>query len=250
MSAEAKTPSSLFSLDLNHEHTFIMYLVKTPRLVQKLLPNFHWKVSSPSASPTIYFTFDDGPIPQLTPWVVEQLEAFDAKATFFCVGNNVRRYPELVKATLAAGHSIGNHTMHHLDGWQSDNMPYFHDVRHCAVQVKTSLFRPPYGRLKPSQAQFLQRHYQVVMWDVLSGDFDPELTAEDCFQNVVRNAGPGSIVVFHDSLKAEKKVRDILPRLLAHYAALGYRFEALTPELLTQGVSATVEAGPQLRAAS
>lgn len=113
-------------------------------------------------------------------------------------------------------------------------------------RVKSSLFRPPYGRLKPSQAQFLQRHYEVVMWDVLSGDFDPELTAEDCYQNVVNNARPGSIVVFHDSLKAEDKLRDFLPRLLAHYAALGYRFEALTPELLSQGATQAI---PALQAA-
>ncbi|MEM9258719.1 MAG: polysaccharide deacetylase family protein [Bacteroidota bacterium] len=200
-----------------------------------------------SDAPTIYFTFDDGPIPQLTPWVLDQLAEFDAKATFFCVGNNVRRYPELVDQILDAGHSVGNHTMHHLDGWKSDNVPYFHDVRHCAVQVKSSLFRPPYGRLMPSQAQFLQRHYEVVMWDVLSGDFDPELTAEDCYQNVVNNARPGSIVVFHDSLKSEDKLRDFLPRLLAHYAALGYRFEALTPELLTQTVTPAI---PALQTAS
>lgn len=211
-----------------------MYLVKTPRVIQKLFPNFHWQVDNPEG-PVIYLTFDDGPIPEVTPWVVEQLAEYNAKATFFCVGDNARRHPELMRATLAAGHSVGNHTMHHLDGWKSENLPYFHDIRHCAMQVKSSLFRPPYGRIKPSQAQFLQRHYQVVMWDVLSGDFDPNLTAEACYQNVVRNARPGSIVVFHDSLKAKDKVKNILPRLLAHYAALGYRFEALTPELLTQG---------------
>lgn len=210
-----------------------MYLIKTPRVIQKLFPSFHWSVE-PTAEPVVYFTFDDGPIPQLTPWILEQLEAYNAKATFFCVGNNARRYPEILAQTIAAGHSVGNHTMHHLDGWKSENIPYFHDIRHCALQVKSSLFRPPYGRLKPAQAQFLTRHYEVVMWDVLSGDFDPELTGEDCFQNVVRNANPGSIVVFHDSLKAEEKVREILPRLLAHYAALGYRFDALTPELLAQ----------------
>ncbi len=212
-----------------------MYLVKTPRVIQKLFPNFHWTAPS-TAAPTLYFTFDDGPIPEVTPWVIEQLAAFNAKATFFCVGDNARKYPELMRATLAAGHSVGNHTMHHLDGWKTENMPYFHDIRHCSNEVRSSLFRPPYGRIKPSQAQFLQRHYQVVMWDVLSGDFDPNLTAEDCFQNVVRNATAGSIIVFHDSLKAEDKLRNILPRLLAHYAALGYRFEALTPELLAENI--------------
>ena len=210
-----------------------MYLVKTPRVIQKMFPNFHWNVESKD-SPVLYLTFDDGPIPEVTPWIQEQLAAYDAKATFFCVGDNARRYPKLMQATIDAGHTVGNHTMHHLDGWQTDKLPYFHDIRHCAKYVPGSLFRPPYGRLKPSQAQFLQRHYQVVMWDVLSGDFDQSLSAEDCYQNVVRNARPGSIVVFHDSLKAKSKVRETLPRVLAHYAELGYRFAALTPELLAE----------------
>ncbi len=213
-----------------------MYLIKTPRFIQKLFPNYHWRVDQTGEQPTIYLTFDDGPIPQLTPWVLEQLARYNAKATFFCVGNNVRRYPAVLQQTLAAGHTVGNHTMHHLDGWKTDNVPYFHDVRHCAVQLKTSLFRPPYGRLKPSQAQFLQRHYTVVMWDVLSGDFDPELTPEDCYDNIVDNARPGSIVVLHDSLKAEENVRAILPRILEHYTQLGYTFASLTPELLLDPV--------------
>ncbi len=213
-----------------------MYLIKTPRFIQKLFPNYHWRVDQDTDQPTLYLTFDDGPIPQLTPWVLEELAKYDAKATFFCVGNNVRRYPAVHQQTLDAGHTVGNHTMHHLDGWKTDNVPYFHDARHCAVQLKTSLFRPPYGRLKPSQAQFLQRHYNVVMWDVLSGDFDPELTPEDCYDNVVDNARPGSIVVMHDSLKAEENVREILPRILQYYTERGYAFASLTPELLLDRV--------------
>lgn len=211
-----------------------MYLIKTPRFIQKLFPNFHWRVSEQSLNPTIYLTFDDGPIPQLTPWVLEQLAGYGAKATFFCVGNNVRRYPAVLQKVVEAGHTVGNHTMHHLDGWKTDNVPYFHDVRNCAAQLKTTLFRPPYGRLKPSQTQFLQRHYNIVMWDVLSGDFDPELTAEDCYDNVVDHARSGSIVVLHDSLKAEAKLREILPRLLSYYSERGYAFAALTPDVLAQ----------------
>ena len=211
-----------------------MYLVKTPRVIQKLFPNFHWRVESEAERPTLYLTFDDGPIPQLTPWVLEQLEQYDAKATFFCVGNNVRRHPEVLRQVVAAGHTVGNHTTHHLDGWKTDNVPYFHDVRNCAVKLKTSLFRPPYGRLKPTQIQFLQRHYDIVMWDVLSGDFDPELTAEDCFDNVTQNARSGSIVVLHDSLKAEEKLRQFLPRLLRHYTERGFAFDRITPDILTE----------------
>lgn len=211
-----------------------MYLVKTPRVIQKLFPNFHWRVETPADRPTLYLTFDDGPIPQVTPWVLEQLERYDAKATFFCVGNNVRRHPRVLQQVLDAGHTVGNHTTHHLDGWKTDNVPYFHDVRNCAVTLKTTLFRPPYGRLKPSQVQFLQRHYNIVMWEVLSGDFDPELSADDCFDNITQNARSGSIVVLHDSLKAEDKLRQLLPRLLEHYHARGFAFDRITPELLSE----------------
>ena len=212
-----------------------MYLVKTPRVIQKLFPNFHWRGAAERAgAPVLYLTFDDGPIPEVTPWVLEQLAAYDATATFFCVGNNIRKHPALLRRVREAGHAVGNHTMHHLDGWKSDNIPYFHDIRHCAKLTRSELFRPPYGRLRPSQAQFLQRHYEIVMWDVLSGDFDPELDGRDCAQNVIRNAGPGSIVVFHDSLKAAAKLREALPVVLEDFAARGYVFRALTPAILTR----------------
>lgn len=209
-----------------------MYLVKTPTIIQKMFPNFHWKVAT--EEPVIYLTFDDGPIPEVTPWVLEQLQQYDARATFFCVGANVERHPNLLRQVLAAGHTVGNHTMTHKDGWLTENLPYFHDIRHAGKLVDSSLFRPPYGRLKPAQAQFLQRHYDVVMWDVLSGDFDPHLMPTDCVQNVVRHAKPGSIVVFHDSLKARENLEYALPRVLKHFTERGYRFGALTADLLHQ----------------
>jgi peptidoglycan-N-acetylglucosamine deacetylase len=202
-----------------------MYLVKTPKVIQNLFPNFTWKI--PSEEPVLYLTFDDGPIPGVTPWVLEQLAAYEAEATFFCVGENIRKFPEVFQQVVAAGHSVGNHTQHHLDGWATDNLPYYHDVRRCAQLVNSDLFRPPYGRLRPRQAQFLQRHYQIIMWDVLSGDFDPHLSPERCLRNVTDNAGPGSIVVFHDSRKAEEKLRYVLPRVLDHFAERGYRFAGL-----------------------
>lgn len=212
-----------------------MYLVKTPKVIQNLFPNFHWRVATDE--PVLYLTFDDGPIPNVTPWVLEQLEAFNAKATFFCVGENVRKHPQLLEQVLDAGHTVGNHTMHHLDGWTSENLPYFHDIRHASKLVNSSLFRPPFGRLKPRQAQFLQRHYDIVMWDVLSGDFDPHLKPEECVKNVINNASNGSIVVFHDSLKAQGKLEYALPRVLKYFAERGYRFGKLTPELLTKPVA-------------
>jgi peptidoglycan/xylan/chitin deacetylase (PgdA/CDA1 family) len=205
-----------------------MYLVKTPKFIQELFPNFTWKI--PTEEKVLYLTFDDGPIPGVTPWVLEQLAQYDAKATFFCVGNNIEKHPEVFEEVKAAGHSIGNHTFNHLNGWSSDNLPYFHNIRHCANLTKTILFRPPYGKLRPRQTQFLLRHYRIVMWDVLSGDFDPNITEEQCLLNVTRNVEPGSIVVFHDSLKAEEKLRYALPKALAYFAEQGYRFEALNEQ--------------------
>ena len=205
-----------------------MYLVKTPKFIQELFPNFTWKV--PTQEKVLYLTFDDGPIPSVTPWVMEQLAQYDAKATFFCVGENVRQHPDVFDQLIEAGHTVGNHTQHHLNGWTSENIPYFHDVRHGANITKSDLFRPPFGKLRPRQVQFLLRHYRIIMWDVLSGDFDPSISEEQCLNNVIRNAANGSIVVFHDSLKAEDKLRYALPKTLAHFAALGYRFEALNPQ--------------------
>ena len=182
----------------------------------------------------MYLTFDDGPVPGVTPWVLEQLQAYHAKATFFCVGDNIRKHPHVFQKVIASGHAVGNHTFNHLNGWTTENIPYFHNVRHCANQVHSVLFRPPYGRLKPKQAQFLQRHYRIVMWDVLSGDFDPKISAEQCLANVTDNAEPGSIIVFHDSLKAEDKLRTVLPQVLEHFSRQGYQFEKLNEqEVLT-----------------
>ncbi len=202
-----------------------MYMVKTPQFIQNLFPNFTWRI--PTEDKVLHLTFDDGPIPEVTPWVVDLLEKFRAKATFFCVGDNIKKYPNVFQQVLNAGHSVGNHTFNHLNGWGTDNIPYFHNVRNCASMVHTALFRPPYGRLKPKQAQFLQRHYRIVMWDVLSGDFDPNISEEQCLNNVIENAKRGSIVVFHDSLKAENKLSYVLPRVLEHFTNRGYRFEAL-----------------------
>lgn len=203
-----------------------MYLVRTPSAVQNLFPNFTWRI--PGAEKELFLTFDDGPIPEVTPWVIEQLAAYDAKATFFCVGENAFRSPDLMHSLHEAGHITGNHTFNHLSGWTSEHVPYLHNVRKCAPLVQTNLFRPPYGRIRPRQAQFIMRHYQIVMWDVLSADFDGSISPEQCLKNVTTNAGPGSIVVLHDSLKAETNLRYALPRILDHFAEAGYTFNALS----------------------
>lgn len=199
-----------------------MYLVKTPKFIQNLFPNFIWKVQD--TEKVLYLTFDDGPIPEVTPWVLEQLKAYNAKATFFCVGENVEKNRTVYNQVKAQGHAVANHTYNHLNGWLEDNASYFVNIRKCAALVKSNLFRPPYGKLKRKQAQFLQRHYQIIMWDVLSGDFDPKITKEECLNNVLEHSNPGSIIVFHDSLKANDKLRYTLPKVLKHFSELGYTF--------------------------
>ena len=219
-----------------------MYLVKTPRFMQAMFPNYTWNVKTEEK--VIYLTFDDGPIPEVTPWVLDMLEKYDAKATFFCVGENVEKHPSVFEQVLDAGHAVGNHTFSHLNGWETDILPYFHNVRHCANLVQSGLFRPPYGKLTPKQTQFLARHYRIVMWDVLSGDFDQTISKDDCFNNVILSAHRGSIVVFHDSLKAESRMKYALPRVLEHFTEKGYRFESL------QNVLAKPERKPFLAAAA
>jgi len=204
-----------------------MYLIKTPGFVQGLFPNFTWKI--PNASKEIYLTFDDGPAPGTTQWILDLLESYDAKATFFCVGENVEKYPEIFNKIKEGGHRVGNHTYNHLAGWSTDNIEYFHNVRKCAQLVDSSLFRPPYGKMKPSQVQFLQRHYQIVMWDVLSGDFDEEMTSEKCVQNVLRNSKSGSIIVFHDNYKSFDILQKALPLILENLKSRGYVFKAIEP---------------------
>jgi len=208
-----------------------MYLTKTPEFVQKMFPNLVWKVKA-NSSKTIYLSFDDGPIPEITPWVLDLLKSYSAKASFFCVGENVSKNPEIYSRILNEGHSVGNHTHTHISGWKSKNLDYFRDVQNCQELVQSNLFRPPYGRLKKKQALFLQRKYQVIMWDVLSGDFDRGLSKELCLENVLNKTSEGSIVVFHDSIKAKDKLQFVLPEMLSHFSEKGYSFKNL--EVLNQ----------------
>lgn len=209
-----------------------MYLVKTPQFIQSFFPNFVWKM--PSKDKSIYLTFDDGPVPEVTPWVLKTLEDYGAKATFFCVGENVKNNPDIFASILEQGHSVGSHTFNHLNGWSTENIKYFHNVRRGAYEVKSELFRPPYGRLMPKQAMFLQRHYDIVMWDVLSGDFDPTISRERCLNNVIDNASEGSIVVFHDNIKANDNLEYALPRVLEHFIKEGYMFKSIEEAILDQ----------------
>lgn len=189
------------------------------------MPGYTWRI--PTSDRTLFLTFDDGPIPEVTPWVLNTLRAFEAKATFFCVGDNVRKHPAVFQQVVGDGHAVGNHTFNHLNGWKTDTAAYLQNVAKCQKMVHSNWFRPPYGRLKPAQKKALLRDYQIVMWDVLSGDFSPNITPEKCLDNVLAHAKKGSIVLMHDSLKAERNLRYTLPRVLEHFKEKGFQFEAL-----------------------
>ncbi len=204
------------------------YLPYIPRWYQALFPKRIWRLSADATTPKIYLSFDDGPIPEVTPWVLKQLESYQAKATFFCIGDNVRKHPEVFAAVQAAGHRIGNHTYNHLKGSKHDVAIYLENVKACEEYFQTDLFRPPYGRIKKAQAQALSRaNYKIVMWDVLSGDWDPSRTPADCLKDVKKYSRPGSVIVFHDSLKAWPRLQNVLPLILEHFHQKGYQFASL-----------------------
>jgi len=202
-----------------------MYIAKMPKVVQCFLPNYTWHI--PTTEKVLYLTFDDGPIPEATPWVLDVLLQYNAKATFFCVGDNVRKHPAVFQRILSEGHAVGNHTFNHLNGWKTHTFNYLKNVQRCGEVVPSPFFRPPYGALRPAQLRKLKTRYQIVMWDVLSGDFDPTITPDQCLHNVLDNVQPGSIILFHDSLKAAQRLQFALPKVLEKLMGEGWRFERL-----------------------
>ncbi len=213
-----------------------MYFIKAPWLLKKLYPSFTWRM--PATEKVLYLTFDDGPHQTATPFVLDELKKYDAKATFFCIGKNVVSQPLLYKRILSEGHTTGNHTYRHLDGWKSDDTDYINDIVEAAQHIDSRLFRPPYGKIKRFQAKVLQQRenpshklFSIVMWDVLSGDFDIHLSPQDCLKNVLRHAEAGSVIVFHDSTKAWSRMSFCLPKVLEHYSREGYTFKALPDRL-------------------
>lgn len=210
----------------------MFYLAKTPNWVIKLFPKSTWRL--PGGEKNIYLTFDDGPHPAITPFVLNELDKYGARATFFCIGANVARYYPLYKEILSRGHAVGNHTHNHLNGWKMKTEAYIADVLKAGEYIDSGLFRPPYGRITKKQHRGLvklNRPFQVVMWTVLSGDFDTRLTGEQCLVNVLKNTGSGSVVVFHDSEKAEERLRYCLPEILKHFSEKGYSFKKIEPGL-------------------
>lgn len=206
----------------------MIYPVKTPAWMRLIYPQALWRM--PASDPVLYLSFDDGPHPEITPFVLDCLNRYEARATFFCVGQNVEKYPGTYALLLQQGHRVGNHTFHHLNGWRTPDDHYLDNIQQAGELIRSDLFRPPYGRIRFSQQRRIrswQTPLKLVMWDVLSGDFDTGLTAERCTGQVIRHSRPGSIVVFHDSEKAFPRLEKSLPHILKYYHEKGFRFEAL-----------------------
>lgn len=206
-----------------------MFLHKSPQLFHWFYPSLLWKVKTEEK--VLYLTFDDGPIPEITPWILRQLDLYTAKATFFCVGENVKKHRKIFDLIVASGHAIGNHTYNHINGWDSNTAEYL-DSYEGAQKIMgidnnpKSLFRPPYGRITRQQIKALSNS-QIVMWDVLTGDFDQSITPRRILAKSIRKSGKGSIVVFHDNVKAIENLKVVLPEYLKHFSALGFKFKAL-----------------------
>lgn len=200
------------------------YWIKTNQIIKQIFSNFIWDI--PNTENKVYLTFDDGPIPEITEWVLEELRKHNSKATFFCIGDNINKHPELFKKVISDGHAIGNHTYKHLNGWKTVTRDYLVNTALCQeiiskhsgdFNLKSKLFRPPYGKIKTSQSKQIRKlGYKIIMWDVLSADFDQNLSKEACLENVITNVKSGSIIVFHDSIKAFKNLEYALPRTLAY----------------------------------
>ena len=206
------------------------YFVKTPWWLKKLYSSYTWSIDTKKK--TIYLSFDDGPHPELTPFVLDELKKYNAKACFFCIGKNVEQHPDLYRRILEEGHNVGNHTYNHLNGWKTKNDLYLADVNKAANIIDSDLFRPPYGRITLFQSRNIKDALKkptakIIMWDVISGDFDNGITNEDCLQNVILNTVNGSIVVFHDSEKAKHKLQYFLPMVLDFFSKKGFQFEAI-----------------------
>jgi peptidoglycan-N-acetylglucosamine deacetylase len=202
-----------------------MNIVRIPRFLKKAFPEITWEIRD--ATPSLFLTFDDGPTPGITAGVLSVLAQFNAKATFFCIGRNVERHPEIYQQILEAGHTAGNHTYSHLKGWYSPNREYFDDIGLAAKFIRSGLYRPAYGMITPSQLLHLKQFYRIVMWSIMSYDFAYNTSPEKCLNNVIRHAKPGSIIAFHDSVKASEKLLYALPRVLEYFSEKGFRFESI-----------------------
>ncbi len=203
-----------------------MWIEQPPLFYRLLFPEALWRIQRRGRK-VVYLTFDDGPIPEETPWVLDLLDKYGIKATFFMVGDNVRRHPELFEEIKRRGHSYGNHTMHHLQGIKESATTYLRDITEADALIDSSLFRPPHGIIYPTQAKLIRRHYNIVMYDLVTRDYSKRINGEQVLDNVKRYVRNGSIIVFHDSIKAHTNMRYALPRAIEWLKEQGYEFEPL-----------------------
>jgi peptidoglycan/xylan/chitin deacetylase (PgdA/CDA1 family) len=206
-----------------------MYFIKTPRLIKLIFKNWVWSFSKKEK--VIYLTFDDGPTPEITEWTLNLLKQYNAKATFFCIGKNVIEHPLIFHKIISEGHAVGNHTHNHLKGTITNTEKYLNNCLTAEKVLKTQakLFRPPYGKLTLNQSLAIRKQgYKIIMWDVLSADFDTTISSKKCLENVIKNTENGSVIVFHDSVKASEKLQFVLPKILDFYSAKNYTFKKIT----------------------
>ncbi len=199
--------------------------VKPPSILKKIFPDLIWEVKTTNKE--IFLTFDDGPHPKITPQVLKILDEFNVKATFFCVGENIDKHPDTYKQIVSNGHKTGNHSYNHLNGWKTSNAEYFSNIEKADNLIKSKLFRPPYGRISLSQIKLLSKKYSIIMWTILTYDYDKKVSREQCLSNSIKNTKSGSIVVFHDSLKSENNLLYALPLFLKYFLDKGYSFSLL-----------------------
>jgi len=216
-----------------NQNSMAFYWVKTNRFIKRLFSQFVWDI--PNTDNIVYLTFDDGPTPEITEWTLSQLKNYNAKATFFCIGDNVVKHPEIFNKVIADGHAVGNHTFNHLNGWKTDSGLYIDNVKKCAESMKgltaaeSFLFRPPYGKIKRSQSkEMIKLGYRIVMWDILSADFDQHISREKCLENVLSNIKSGNIIIFHDSIKAFRNLEYVLPETLKFLREKGFKCEVIS----------------------
>jgi len=197
--------------------------MRAPGILKLIFPDFVWRYNSDDKK--VYLTFDDGPIPESTLWTLDLLREMNVKATFFCVGENVKKYPDLYRRIVEEGHAVGNHTHNHLKGWKTNTQKYVENVILASEFVDSKLFRPPYGLIKRSQAKYLSSDYKIIMWDILSGDYRQDISPERCYRDVLNKIRSGSILLFHNHVKSEKNMRYTIPRLIDELHTQGYEFD-------------------------
>ena len=210
----------------NTLYLLVLWYLSIPKWIQKCFPSLLWQAPSANEA-VVYLTFDDGPHPEITPWVLNELKQRGLKASFFCVGDNVRKFPETYQQILDEGHVTANHTMHHMKGWSNSTEVYIQNTAEAAQYIKSKLFRPPYGRISRAQIKALLPEYTIVMWSLLSGDFDPHLNSPKALNQLKRHTKNGSIVVFHDSVKSEAQMKQLLPDYLDYLKANAYTCKTL-----------------------